>query len=383
MLAELLAASLDPNCAGADQAPRELELQVVRWFAEAYGLPAETGGLMVSGGSEANLVCLAAARQRVDPDARRRGVDPARADLVFYGSTEAHFSIGRALEVLGLGADSFRSIPCGDDARIDLDALATAIAQDRAAGRRPAAICANLGTVNTGAVDPVAELADLAEAEGLWLHVDGAFGALLALSDAQRHLTAGLERADSVAFDLHKWAYQPYECACALVRDASLLDDTFGFDAPYLGRDPGGMLDVDFGLAWRGVQLSRGFKALKAWFAIKQEGMAKLGRMIEQNCAQATQLTEWVEADPRLELLAPTVTCVVNFRLHPPGLDDEAALDALNQRLIAHLHHSGLAVPSPTRIAGRYSIRPAFTNHRTTDADLRLFIDAVVGFAGG
>jgi aromatic-L-amino-acid/L-tryptophan decarboxylase len=381
MLAEMLAASIDPNCAGADQAPRDLELQVVRWFAEAYGLPSDCGGLMVSGGSEANLVCLAAARQRMDPDARRLGVDPARADLVFYCSAEAHFSIGRALEVLGLGADSLRHVPCGDDGRVDVSAVRAAIAEDRAAGRRPAAICANLGTVNTGAIDPLNDLADLAEQEQIWLHIDGAFGALLALSDSHRDLAAGMERADSVAFDLHKWAYQPYECACALVRDGSVLDDAFGFDAPYLDREPGGMLDVDFGLAWRGVQLSRGFKALKIWFTIKQEGMTKLGRMIDQNCAQAQRLTEWIVADPRLELLAPTVTCVVNFRLHPSGMDNEAELDALNQRIVAHLHNSGLAVPSATRVHGRYAIRPAYTNHRTTEADLRLFMDAVVGFA--
>ena len=270
MLAEMLAAAIDPNCAGADQAPRELELQVVRWFAEAFGLPADCGGLMVSGGSEANLVCLAAARQQADPTVRSEGVDPARADLVFYGSAEAHFSIVRGLEVLGLGARAFHKVPSSVDGRVDVAAMVAAISADRAAGRTPVAVCGNLGTVNTGAVDPLVELADLAAREGLWFHIDGAFGALLALSETERHLSAGMERADSIAFDLHTWAYQPYECACALVRNASVLDRAFGFDAPYLDKEPGGMLDVPFGLAWRGIQLSRGFKALKAWFTIKQ-----------------------------------------------------------------------------------------------------------------
>lgn len=380
MLADLLAASIDPNCAMADQAPRDVEFQVLRWLADSLGLPEGSSGLLVSGGSEANLIGLAAARQRFDPTVKAQGVDPARADLVFYGSEQSHFSLWKALEVMGLGSERYRRIPTDEAHRVDVAAMAAAIAEDRAAGRTPAGIVAMLGTVNTGAVDPVDELADLAEREGLWLHVDGAFGALLAWSPEQRHLAAGIERADSVAFDLHKWAYQPYEVACTLVRDPSLLEDAFGFAAPYLDVEPGGILDTDAGFSNRGIQLSRGFKALKVWFTIRTEGMDKLGRMIAQNCAQAAWLTAQVEAHPALELLAPTATCIVNFRLHPPGVDDEAELDALNQRLMSHLHHGGLAMPSPTRVQGRYSVRVAFTNHRTVTADLQRFVEEVVTF---
>jgi glutamate/tyrosine decarboxylase-like PLP-dependent enzyme len=264
-----------------------------------------------------------------------------------------------------------------DDAfALDVRALAGAVAADRREGRQPFCVVANAGTVNTGAMDPFEELADFCRAEGLWLHVDGAFGALAALAPGLRGRLRGMERADSLAFDLHKWGYFPIEAGCVLVRDAAAQRRSFAVTADYLAPVPGGVASRSPRLAEHGLQLSRGFRALKIWMGLKEHGVEKIGRLVQQNVDQAGYLAERVRTHGELELLAPAPLNVVCFRF--TGRPKVAAPDALNQQLLVRLHQSGLAVPSHTVVRGAYALRVAITNHRTRRDDLDLLVDEVV-----
>ncbi len=376
-LAEMLAATMNPHMAGGNHAGVEVEAQVLDWCKQMLGFPAESSGLLVSGGSMANLVGLAVARTaRAAFDVRAEGVGAAPRPLVLYGSEEMHSSLPRAAEVLGLGNRALRRIPVRADYRIDVAALRQAIADDLAHGLRPIAIAGCAGTVNTGAIDPLDELADVAAEHGLWFHVDGAFGALAALAPDLRPLLRGMERADSLTVDLHKWFSLPFECSCALVRDAEAHLRTFTTRPAYLGvsqRGPHG------GWPWYadyGIQLTRGFRALKAWMAFKTFGVDKLGRVIRQNVAQAEYLAGLIEASPHLELVAPPSLNVVCFRFVAPGLD-EARLNALNEELVFQLQESGAAVPSSTVLRGRFALRCAIVNHRSRREDFDALVEAV------
>lgn len=378
MLAELLAAGMNPNAAAFEHSAAYVELQVLGWFKSIMRFPRTAGGLLVSGGSMANLIGLAAARNTLAGlDARGRGLAALGQQLVLYASTEAHSSVRKAVELLGLGADALRLVPVGGDFRIDVDALEAAIAADRREGLRPFCVVGNAGTVNTGAIDPLAALADLCARESLWLHVDGAFGALAALSPALEPRLAGMERADSLAFDCHKWMCQPYDVACALVRSAERHRSAFSVVPDYLERLPGGIAHAPIDFSEYGVQLSRSFRALKLWLSIKAEGLDKFRRLIEQNVAQAAYLAARIEASEPLELLAPAPLNIVNFRYAPPGLDG-TALDDLNCRILVELQERGIAVPSSTRIAGRFSLRVANVNHRSRREDFDLLVAEVV-----
>ena len=258
MLAEMLAAGFNPNMGGGEHVGIYVERQVLDWTKQMLGFPPEASGLLVSGGSMANLVALAVARNvQADFDVRREGLQNCRQRLTFYTSSEAHSSIQKAVELLGLGAESLRLLPVDEAFRIDVDALKAAITADRAAGHRPACIIASAGTVNSGAVDPLDALADLAAAEGLWLHVDGAIGALAALASDLRPKLAGMERADSVALDFHKWLYVQFEAGCVLVRDEAAHRGTFSLTPEYL--ESHGERGIAAGTHWPneyGVQLT-------------------------------------------------------------------------------------------------------------------------------
>jgi len=376
LLAEMLAATMNSNCGGRDHGAIYIERQVLNWCRELFGFPADAGGVLVSGTSMANLIALAVARNQSVEDVRKKGV--ANARLAAYASREVHESAVKALEVLGLGSESLRRIDVDEQFAIDVEALRKAIADDRAAGLQPFCIVACAGAVGTGATDDLERIANLCATEGIWMHVDGAFGALCMLSETLRPRLKGIERADSLAFDFHKWAHVQYDAGAVLVRRGDLQRAAFSMQPDYLehserGLGGGGDWPCDYG-----IELSRGFRALKIWFALKQHGTRKLARAIEANCVQARYLAERIEREPEIELLSPALLNIVCFRVHPAGMDDEAALDRLNREIVADLQESGIAAPSTTRINGRGAIRVNITNHRTELNDLDMLIDAVL-----
>ena len=378
MMAEMLAAGMNSVPGIFNDGAARVERQVVDWMKAALGMPAEAGGVLTSGGSVANLIGLAVGRDaRAGFDVSSRGVGAEPGKLIFYVSAETHSSMFKAAKLLGLGQDAARVIPVDDQFRMDVRALEQAVQADRRAGLRPFAVVGTAGTINTGAVDDLGAIATLAEREGLWFHVDGAFGAMAALSPTTRDRVAGLERADSLAFDFHKWMYVPYEAGCVLVRDADAHRATFAVHADYLKPLPRGTGAQPDSTNLTSPQLSRGFKALKVWMTLKEHGFDKFGRLVAQNVAQAEYLGTLVERSPELELVAPVALNVVPFRFAPPGLE-EGALDEVNAEILMRIQEQGIAVPSSTYVNGRFTIRICICNHRSRREDFELVVREVV-----
>jgi aromatic-L-amino-acid decarboxylase len=375
MLAEMLAAGLNANLGGRNQMPIEVERQIVRWMRELFAFPDTASGVFVTGTSMANMMGLLVARTATMGSAvRHTGLGEAGLRLVAYTSAAAHGCIAQAMDLSGLGTAQLRRIRVGSDQRIDLAALRSAIATDRQAGLRPFFVAGTAGTVDIGAVDDLAALADLAEAERLWFHVDGAFGALGMLAPDVAPLLAGIERADSIAFDFHKWGQVPYDAGFLLVRDGALHMDAFAAPAAYLRREARGLAG---GSPWPcdfGPDLSRSFRALKTWFTLKVYGADKLGATISETCRLARHLATRVQAEARLELLAPVTLNIVCFRYRC----DDAVSDAVNLEIAADLQESGVAAPSTTTVDGRVAIRAAIVNHRTRAEDVDALVEAVL-----
>lgn len=376
-LAEMLAAAMNPNMGGGDHVANYVEAQVLDWFKEMVGYPADASGLLVSGGSMANLVGLTVARNaHAGFDIRKEGVGAAPRRLTMYGSREMHSSVQKGVELLGLGSDALRLIPVDDEFRIDVAALERAIRDDRAAGYQPVCIIGNAGTVMTGAIDDLAALADLAEREGLWYHVDGAFGAIAALDPELRQRLAGMERADSIAFDPHKWLYMPMEVGCILVRNREVHRRAFSLTPEYLKHAERGIAGGEWWPSDYGIQLTRGFRALKVWLSLKEHGTDKYARLVRQNVEQVRYLAQLVGAAPDLELLAPVPLNIVCFRYRGRGGDDEK-LNALNAELLMRLQEHGIAVPTNASIDGKFALRVANVNHRSRREDFEVLVEAV------
>ncbi|MHB0955485.1 MAG: pyridoxal phosphate-dependent decarboxylase family protein [Pirellulaceae bacterium] len=381
MLADMLISGMNAHGAGYDQAAPVVERQVIEWIADLLGLPQQTSGLFVSGASVGNMIGLAVARNvKAGFDVRHDGLQNSQdTRLVVYCSTETHSWAQRAVELLGLGSRALHRVPVGEDFRIDLGALRTAISQDRSQGLRPICIIGNAGTVNTGAFDDLLALAEICRDQELWFHVDGAFGAWAAISNTSRSLVSGLELADSMGVDLHKWLYLPFEVGCSLVRDPERHRQTFAVAPAYLTAARRGILAEPMIFADLGLDLSRSFKALKVWMSFKVHGVGAFGRLIDQNIQQARYLAGIIEQSPDMECLAPVSLNIVCFRFRPAGYDEQA-LDALNDEILCQLQESGTAVTSGTRIQGRFAIRVAITNHRSQRADFDLLINTVREF---
>ncbi|AQA19381.1 hypothetical protein BST95_15195 [Halioglobus japonicus] len=375
IVSQLLNGAINANVGGRDHSPIYIERQLIRWMCELFDYPLDAGGIVCTGTSTATLYGLAVARHRtLGDDVRQLGNQDTR--LVAYCSAQAHVSVSKAIELMGLGSDALRAIPVQDDFAINAHALAEQIVADRAAGLQPFAVISSVGSVNTGAIDDLQAINAICAEHHCWHHVDGAFGALIALSDTMRPRLAGIEQADSIAFDFHKWMHVPYSSACLLVRDREEHLATFATAHAYLKGENRG---VAGGAPWPndfGIDLSRGFSALGPWMLLKEMGSQRLGAAIERNCRQAAWLGEQVDAHPALERLAPVSLNIVCFRFVTGSIGADQ-LNRLNRHLVVELQCRGIAVPSFTRLNGNTAIRVCIANHRTTRADLAALIEAV------
>ena len=374
MLAEMLAASLNANLGGRDHIPIEVERQIVRWMQTIFGFPESATGLFVTGTSMANLIGVLIARDvALGFEVRCAGVAASSRRLTAYASAAVHTCVARAMDFSGIGSDALRLIPARPGQGMDLAELEKAIEADRRAGFTPFLLVGTAGTVDTGAIDDLSALADLSRREHLWFHVDGACGALAVLAPDLAPRLNGIERADSLAFDFHKWGQVPYDAGFILVRDGVLHRKAFATSAAYLRREERGLAG---GSPWPcdfGPDLSRGFRALKTWFTLKVYGTDALGAAISRTCALARYLESRIAETPELELLAPVELNIVCFRYRA---GDDA--HRVNARIVADLHEAGEVAPSTTVIDGRLAIRAAIVNHRTSRAEIDTLVEKVV-----
>ncbi|MGB5359399.1 MAG: aminotransferase class V-fold PLP-dependent enzyme, partial [Eudoraea sp.] len=375
VMGDFWASILNPNLGGGNHAAHKVEEQVVDWIKEIVEFPKSASGLLVSGGSMANYAAMAVARNvKAGYDIRTEGLK--ENNLVFYGSTEIHSCNTKAVELLGLGTKGLKKIKVNDDFTINIDALKKQIQLDKEDGLRPICIIGTSGTVNTGAIDDLDAIANICKQENLWFHVDGAIGAIAMLSDIIKPQLKGIERADSVALDLHKWLHMPFEVGCVVVKDSEGHKDTFSLIPEYLEKNTRGLASGENWFSEYGLQLSRRFRALKVWMSLKEHGSERFGRMISRNVDQAYYLGALVNQHQDLELIAPIGMDIVCFRYNPGSLSlDE--LNALNKEIKLQIEERAIALPGYTTINGMYCIRCAISSHRVTNEDFDELVKSV------
>ena len=378
VLAEMLASTMNSNLAIGDHSAVYVEHQVLNWCKEIVGFPSDSSGIMVNGGSLANITALIVARNSYqDGLIKRKGLKDVEEQLVIYCSTETHNCIFKAVETIGIGTDYLRKIPVTKDYEINIELLAQQIREDRSSGLTPFCIVGNAGTVNTGAIDPFKELSAICKRESMWLHVDGAIGAVLHLLPEFKDALEGMEQADSLAFDLHKWLYINYEAGCVLIRDAAAHQKAFAQQANYLSKHERGLAAGPDTFSSYGLELSRNFKSLKVWMSLKEHGIEKYSQMIRQNIAQAFYMQAQILKQENLEMLAAVRLNIVCYRYNPGGMNNEQ-LNELNKEILMTMQERGIAAPSYTVLHGQYAIRLSITNHRTVRTDLDTVIDATL-----
>lgn len=378
IIADTMAAAMNSNLGGRDHGAIYVERQVIDWVKALFGFPPTSSGLVVSGTSIATLIALTAARHaKTSYDVRRQGVRPEKGRLVGYTSSEAHSCIARTFDILGLGLDALRTVPADDDYCMNVEALRRSIQADMEAGHQPFCVVGSAATVNTGAVDDLDAISRICREHDLWFHVDGAFGAVAALSESLKPRFKGIEQADSIAFDFHKWMHVTYDAGFVLIRREDIHREAFSFGREYLTAAPRGLAAGNPWFCEYGPELSRGFRALKIWFHLKEHGIRRITEKVEDNCRQAAYLGELVESRAELELATPVSLNIVCFRFVTPDLA-EAALNRINEEIVMDLQESGVAAPSTTKLNGKLVIRVNITNHRSTMADFDLLVDEVV-----
>ena len=373
MLAEMLAGALNANLGGRNHMPIEVERQIVRWAREMFSFPESASGLFVTGTSMANLLAVLVARSaRLGDGVRKDGIGERGAKLRAYTSKAVHGCVPQAFDLAGFGTEALKKIEVDEAFQIDIRALRERITVDRLAGREPFMVIGSAGTVDTGSVDDLDALAELCREENLWFHVDGAYGALAVLSEKLKPRVKGIEQADSIALDFHKWGQVPYDAGFLIVRDGDAHRATFASPAAYLKRATRGLAASSPWPCDFGPDLSRGFRALKTWFTLKTYGTEQLGRVIEKTCELARYLEQRVKSEPKLEMMAPVSLNIVCFRYK--------ASDTVNAEIVADLHESGIAAPSTTTLNDRLAIRAAFVNHRTETQDVDALVEGVLKF---
>src|SRR6266481_2297134 len=374
--ADLLASTLNANLTvwRSAPAPVEVERLTINWIRQILGFNAEAGGLFVSGGSMANLAAIAAARQTKDSSSGR---------LRMYASSETHFSIAKAAELLGIGRQNVRHVAVDEHFRIRMDDLISKITADLEAGHLPFCVVANAGTVNTGAVDSLAEIREVANRFQLWMHVDGSYGAFAVLAKSARELFAGIEQADSIALDPHKWLYLPVDVGCVIYRVPEIARAAFAHEAEYT-RIIGEKADEAFAFWDYGPELSRRFRALKVWMVLKGVGLESLSEAIESNLACARYFESLVRTSDDFEMIVPVELSIFCFRHVPIQLRNESpeAIDAFNERLLIALQRDGSSYLSNATLGGRFALRGCVLNYRTTLRDMEILLDDLRRVAG-
>jgi aromatic-L-amino-acid decarboxylase len=377
MLSDMLSSGMNANVAIGDHAPMYVERQVIQWSKKLFGFPESSSGILTSGGSIANITALIVARNHFNTKIKSGGIRAVPGQLIVYGSSETHNCMVKAAGVIGLGTEHFRKIPVDGKYRIRTDVLLQTIINDKQAGLFPFCIVGNAGTVNTGAIDDLRELAAIARNEGIWFHVDGAFGAVPALLPEFADLLIGLQEADSLAFDYHKWFYVNYEVGCVLIKNAEAHRGAFTTPANYLLHHERGLSGGPESFSNYGMELSRGFKALKVWMSLKEHGVNKYIRMIRRNIEQAKYLGLQISKNRDLELLADVSLNIVCYRYNPRHLNG-VDLNELNKEILMRLQEAGIAAPSYTLLNGKYALRVAICNHRSRTEDFDLLVNHTV-----